>query len=79
MAPCLAADSLQPQHTNAGHGRHGGGGTPALAPLLLEAGTSMHIAAQAKAEGFNDLRVSALKKVAGGLASQEETNRITVD
>jgi len=53
--------------------------TPAIATLIMEEGNSMQIAAQAKAEGFNDLRAAALKKVAGGLTSLEEANRITVN
>mgnify|MGYP000926478162 CR=1 FL=1 len=37
------------------------------------------IGEQARKEGFPDLRASALKKVANGLTSLEEANRITVD
>jgi type IV pilus assembly protein PilB len=53
--------------------------TPAIARLIMEEGNSMNISAQARAEGFNNLRTSALKKVAEGLTSLEEANRITVD
>jgi type IV pilus assembly protein PilB len=47
--------------------------------MIMEEGNSMQIHEQAKAEGFNDLRTSALLKVAQGLTSLEEANRITVD
>jgi type IV pilus assembly protein PilB len=53
--------------------------TPAIARMIMEEGNSMEIHKQAKAEGFNDLRASALMKVAQGLTSLEEANRITVD
>ncbi len=45
----------------------------------MEEGNSIQIHEQARAEGFNDLRASALQKVAQGLTSLEEANRITVD
>lgn len=53
--------------------------TPEIARLIMEEGNSIEIAAQAKVEGFNNLRRSALIKVAQGLTSLEEANRITVD
>ena len=53
--------------------------TPSIARLIMEAGNSMEIGAQARAEGFYDLRLAALKKVAQGMTSLEEANRITVD
>ncbi len=53
--------------------------TPAIARIIMEEGNSIQIHEQARAEGFNDLRKSALKKVAQGLTSLEEANRITVD
>jgi type IV pilus assembly protein PilB len=53
--------------------------TPAIARLIMEEGNAMQISEQARAEGFPDLRAAALKKVAGGLTSLEEANRITVD
>jgi len=53
--------------------------TPELARIIMEEGNSLQIAAQAKVEGFYDLREAALKKVAAGLTSLEEANRITVD
>jgi len=45
----------------------------------MEEGNSLDIGEQARKEGFPDLRASALKKVANGLTSLEEANRITVD
>ena len=53
--------------------------TPTIAMLIMEEGNSLQIKKQADAEGFNDLRRSALMKVAQGLTSLEEANRITVD
>ena len=53
--------------------------TPSIAKIIMEEGNSLQIHAQAQAEGFNDLRASALQKVAQGLTSLEEANRITVD
>ena len=53
--------------------------TPAIARIIMEEGNSIQISEQARAEGFNDLRKSALEKVAQGMTSLEEANRITVD
>ena len=53
--------------------------TPSIARIIMEEGNSIQIHEQARAEGFNDLRASALQKVAQGLTSLEEANRITVD
>jgi len=53
--------------------------TPAIAMLIMEEGNSLQIKELAKAEGFNDLRDAALLKVAQGMTSLEEANRITVD
>ncbi len=53
--------------------------TPKIARIIMEEGNSIQIHEQAKAEGFDDLRASALRKVAQGLTSLEEANRITVD
>jgi type IV pilus assembly protein PilB len=53
--------------------------TPRLARIIMEEGNSLQIHEQAMAEGFDDLRASALRKVAQGLTSLEEANRITVD
>jgi len=53
--------------------------TPAIARIIMEEGNSMQIKEQANKEGFRDLRMGALRKVAAGLISLEEANRITVD
>jgi type IV pilus assembly protein PilB len=53
--------------------------TPSIAKIIMEEGNSLQIATQAEAEGFRNLRTSALRKVAEGLISLEEANRITVD
>jgi type IV pilus assembly protein PilB len=53
--------------------------TPALARIIMEEGNSIDIAEQARKEGFNDLRRSALIKAAAGATSLEEVNRVTTD
>jgi type IV pilus assembly protein PilB len=53
--------------------------TPSISSIIMEGGNALDIAKQTKAEGFNNLRVSALRKVATGLTSLEEANRITKD
>jgi len=53
--------------------------TPAIANLIMEGGNSLQIARAAKEAGFNNLRTSALRKVAMGLTSLEEANRVTKD
>lgn len=53
--------------------------TPLIANLIMEGGNSLQIARAAKEAGFNNLRVSALRKVAIGLTSLEEANRVTKD
>ncbi len=53
--------------------------TPSLARIIMEEGNSIEISKQARAEGFNDLRTSALLKAAQGLTTLEEVNRITID
>ena len=53
--------------------------TPRLARLIMEEGNSIDIAEQARAEGFNDLRMSALRKAMYGDTSLEEVNRVTTD
>jgi type IV pilus assembly protein PilB len=47
--------------------------------LILEGGNSMQLAAQARAEGVDDLRRSGLLKVKAGVTSLEEINRVTKD
>ena len=45
----------------------------------MEGGNSIEISDAARKEGFHDLRVSALQKVAQGVTSLEEANRVTTD
>ncbi len=53
--------------------------TPKISSLIMEGGNALQIAKQAKEEGFNNLRISALRKAAIGLTSLEEANRVTKD
>ncbi|WP_444958444.1 type IV-A pilus assembly ATPase PilB [Microbulbifer sp. ZKSA002] len=53
--------------------------TDGIARIIMEGGNSIQIADQAKTEGFNNLRVSALRKVVMGVTSLEEANRVTKD
>lgn len=48
----------------------------AMGRIIMEGGNSMQLADQAKTEGIDDLRKSGLKKVAAGLTSLEEINRV---
>jgi len=45
--------------------------------LIIEGGNSLQLQEQAKAEGVADLRKSGLKKVAAGITSLEEIDRVT--
>jgi type IV pilus assembly protein PilB len=45
--------------------------------LIMEGGNSMQLQEQALAEGVADLRESGLKKVAAGITSLEEVDRVT--
>ncbi|SDL70617.1 type IV-A pilus assembly ATPase PilB [Pseudomonas indica] len=51
--------------------------TPALQRIIMEEGNSIDIAAQARRDGFNDLRASGLLKAMQGVTSLEEVNRVT--
>jgi len=53
--------------------------TEQLAQIIMEGGNSIAIDKQARAEGFHDLRRSALLKATQGLISLEEVNRVTKD
>ena len=53
--------------------------TENIARIILEEGNAMRIAQQAREEGINDLRRSALIKVAEGVTDLIETNRVTKD
>lgn len=51
--------------------------TDRIARCIMDNGSSIQIADIARAEGYNDLRTSALMKVAQGFTSLAEANRIT--
>jgi len=51
--------------------------TKTMSCIIMDDGNSIQIAEQAQKEGFNNLRQSALLKVAQGLTSLEEANRIS--
>ncbi len=53
--------------------------TDAIGKIVLEDGNAMRIAEQAREEGINDLRRSALNKVAQGVTDIIEINRVTKD
>jgi type IV pilus assembly protein PilB len=53
--------------------------TPKISTIILHGGSSVDILAGAIAEGFRPMRISALRKVAKGLISIKEANRITTD
>jgi len=53
--------------------------TENIARIILEEGNAMRIAQQAREEGINDLRRSALIKVGEGITDLIETNRVTKD
>lgn len=53
--------------------------TDAISRIIMEGGNSIQIADQAAKEGFNNLRISALRKAAMGVTSLEEANRVTKD
>jgi type IV pilus assembly protein PilB len=53
--------------------------TPSLARIIMEEGNAIEISEQARVEGFNDLRMSALRKAMMGDTSLEEVNRVTTD
>ena len=48
----------------------------AMGRIIMEGGNAMTLADQAEKEGIDDLRKSGLKKVAAGLTSLEELNRV---
>jgi type IV pilus assembly protein PilB len=48
----------------------------AMGRIIMEGGNSMQLAEQAEKEGIDDLRKSGLKKVAAGLTSLDEINRV---
>jgi len=53
--------------------------TDAISRIIMSEGTAIDIADQARKEGINDIRESALVKVISGITSLEEANRVTKD
>ncbi len=53
--------------------------TPELQRIIMEGGNSLQIAEEAGKLGFNNLRISGLRKAAAGMTSLEEVNRVTKD
>ncbi len=51
--------------------------TPKIAEIIMRGGNSLEIAEVAAGEGVNNLRASGLKKVAQGVTSLVEINRVT--
>ncbi len=51
--------------------------TESISRIIMNGGNAIEIADAARNEGFNDLRTSALMKVAQGITSLEEANRVT--
>lgn len=47
--------------------------------IIMDNGTALDVAEQARQEGIDDLRQSAIKKVIAGVTSLEEINRVTKD
>ena len=53
--------------------------TDSISRIIMEGGNSIQISDAARQAGFHDLRTSALMKVAQGVTSLEEANRVTTD
>ncbi|WP_037337187.1 type IV-A pilus assembly ATPase PilB [Saccharospirillum impatiens] len=53
--------------------------TPTISKIIMEEGNSIELSKAFADEGFNSLRKSGLVKVAKGVTSLEEVNRITTD
>lgn len=53
--------------------------TDAMSRIIMEGGNAIQIADVARQEGFNNLRLSALKKVVAGVTTLEECQRVTSD
>ena len=53
--------------------------TPKISKIIMEGGNAIEIADAAREEGFNNLRISALRKASMGVTSLEEANRVTKD
>jgi type IV pilus assembly protein PilB len=53
--------------------------TPAISRIIMEEGNSIDLSKAFVEEGFHSLRNSGLIKVAKGITSLEEVNRVTTD
>lgn len=53
--------------------------TEGIATIIMQGGTALEIAKQAEIDGINDLRRSGLLKIAQGLTSLAEINRVTTE
>lgn len=53
--------------------------TDSISRIIMDGGNSIQIADACVTEGFNNLRTSALEKVAQGVTSLAEANRVTTD
>jgi type IV pilus assembly protein PilB len=53
--------------------------SPAISEVILNGGSSVDIFKAAQKEGFRPMRVSALRKVAEGIISIKEANRVATD
>lgn len=53
--------------------------TDAMSRIIMDGGNAIQIADVARKEGFRNLRTSALMKVAQGVTSLEEANRVTAE
>lgn len=51
--------------------------TDSISRIIMDGGNAIEIADASKEAGFNDLRISALEKVAQGITSLEEADRVT--
>ena len=51
--------------------------TPEIAQIIMRGGNSLEIAQKSKEQGFNNLRLSGLRKAAKGVTSLAEINRVT--
>lgn len=51
--------------------------TPEISAMIMGEGNSLEIARLAQEQGFNNLRKSAIRRVAQGIISLEEANRVT--
>lgn len=53
--------------------------TPAVSKIIMDEGNAITLNEQFQREGFNSLRQSGLMKVAQGVTSLQEANRVTTE